>query len=592
VYAEEVVRVRGPDLLVKHVQQDVLGEVALHEDAVRAVAQHAQLARADRLRARRDERGGQAARVRPAVLRAELRERVAVMAQPGPDRRAVDLQQILQAGLVERDPVQVDPHVGRQPVRRRAGGASELAARPATGGAMPSSLAADATAGATRRASRSRGRRRRTVGASLRPARAPACERIGPVPVTHTTPGLRLVEHELHVPLDHARSDGEHITIFAREVADLDGLDRPLLLYLQGGPGHEAARPARHPSSPAWLDRALRDFRLLMLDQRGTGRSTPVGVLPGRTPAEQAEYLKHMRADAIVRDAECLRRALGVERWSVLGQSFGGMCVVSYLSLAPEGLREAFIAGGLPPLGARIDDVYRATYARTIAASRRYYERYPQDRARVRALLGRLRDDDLRLPGGDRLTPRRLRQLGAMLGMSARFEALHHILELDPDSPAFRHDVEAATAFARNPLYAILHEACWADGGATRWAAQRVRPAADYEGEPELFTGEHVYPWMFEDYGALAPLADAANLLAEHEWPRLYDTARLAANEVPVAAALYAEDMYVERAFSEETAAAIGGLRHWLTNELHHDGLRVDGERVLGRLIDMARGRV
>jgi hypothetical protein len=268
------------------------------------------------------------------------------------------------------------------------------------------------------------------------------------------------------------------------------------------------------------------------------------------------------------------------------------MCVVCYLSLAPEGLREAFITGGLPPFGSRIDDVYRATYARTITASRRYYERYPEDRARVRALLHRLESEDVRLPSGDRLTAPRLRQLGAMLGMGARAEALHHIVELDPDSPAFRHDVEAASRFGRNPLYAILHESCWADGGQTGWSAQRVLPAGVYENEPELFTGEHVYPWMFEDYAALAPLREAADRLAEHEWPRLYDPVRLAANVVPVAAAIYAEDMYVERAFSEETAAAIGGLRHWLTNEYHHEGMRTDGERVLGRLVELARGRV
>ena len=409
--------------------------------------------------------------------------------------------------------------------------------------------------------------------------------------MTLTTPGLRLAEHELSVPLDHARPGGEQITIFAREVADLDGLDRPLLLYLQGGPGHEAARPTRHPSSPGWLERALRDFRVLALDQRGTGRSAPVGALAGRTPAEQAAYLTHFRADSIVRDAECLRRALGVERWSVLGQSFGGICVVSYLSLAPEGLHEAFITGGLPPLGNRIDDVYAATYARTLTASRRYYARYPADRARVRALLDRLEGEDVRLPSGDRLTPRRLRQLGMLLGQSAGAEKLHYILELAPDSPAFRHDVDRALPFARNPLYAVLHESCWADGGTTRWSAQRMLPA-DYEPEPELFTGEHVFPWMLEEYGALAPLRDAANLLAEHAWPRLYDPARLAANEVPVAAAIYAGDMYVERAFAEETATAIGGLRPWLTTELQHDGLRIDGDRVLGRLIDLARGRV
>ena len=95
---------------------------------------------------------------------------------------------------------------------------------------------------------------------------------------------------------------------------------------------------------------------------------------------------------------------------------------------------------------------------------------------------------------------------------------------------------------------------------------------------------------MFEDYGALAPLREAAELLAAHEWPRLYDETVLRANEVPVAAAVYADDPYVERAFSEETAGLLGA-RAWLTSEYDHDGLRADGPRVLGRLLDLARGR-
>jgi hypothetical protein len=274
----------------------------------------------------------------------------------------------------------------------------------------------------------------------------------------------------------------------------------------------------------------------------------------------------------------------------VLGQSFGGLCAMSYLSIAPEGLREAFVTGGLAPLGPRIDEVYRATYARTLERGRRYYERYPGDRERVRALRTRLDSDEIRLPSGDRLTARRLQQLGGMLGMSDGAERLHYLLELPADSPAFRHDVEGAVGFARNPLYALLQEACWADGGSTRWAAARLLPA-EYEREPALFVGEHVYPWMFEDYGALAPLRDAADILAEHEWPRLYDPERLRTNEVPVAAAIYAEDMYVERALSEEAAGQIRGLRAWLTNEYEHNGLRADGARVLGHLIDLARGR-
>ena len=402
-------------------------------------------------------------------------------------------------------------------------------------------------------------------------------------------PGLVLVEHELEVPLDHSRPDGERITVFAREVAEPEGREKPFLVYFQGGPGYEAPRPTGSPIGPGWLERALQDFRVLMLDQRGTGRSTPIGTLPGRSPQERAEYLAHFRADAIVRDAEALRQALGVDRWSVLGQSFGGLCVTTYLSLAPEGLREALITGGVPPLGERIDDVYRATYATVAERTRRYFERYPGDRARLQAVADRLDGEELRLPSGDRLTVRRLRALGHVLGMSDGAEELHAILELPPESPAFGHDLEAAQLFARNPLYAILHEACWADGGRTRWAAERLLP--DPNGGPDAFTGEHVFPWMFEEIGALAPLREAAFLLAEREWPRLYDPERLAANEVPAAAAVYAHDMYVDRALSEETASHVRGLRTWLTSEYEHNGLRADGGRILGRLLDLARGR-
>ena len=406
---------------------------------------------------------------------------------------------------------------------------------------------------------------------------------------TYRAPGLILSEHEFEVPLDHARSQGEKLTVFAREVVApaREHKEIPWLVFFQGGPGHEAARPLK-PDNPTWLERALQDFRVLLLDQRGTGRSTPIGTLPGMAPEEQAEYLKHFRADAIVRDAELIRAELGIERWSALGQSFGGFCVTTYLSFAPEGLATAFVTGGLPPLDRQPDEVYRATYARLLAKNRAYYARYPEDPDRVRRIIERLEADDVRLPSGDRLTPRRFRQLGNLLGMSDGFEKLHYRLELPVDSPAFLHDVGADYPFARNPLYAVIHEACYAPGFATRWSAQRVLTDEIRE-DATLFTGEHVFPWMFEDYGALRPLADAAGILAEYEWPQLYDAERLRANEVPAVAAIYAEDMYVERTYSEETAAVIRGLRPWVTDEYEHDGLRADGMRVLGTLIDLVR---
>jgi pimeloyl-ACP methyl ester carboxylesterase len=409
------------------------------------------------------------------------------------------------------------------------------------------------------------------------------------VPVTTRIPGLVIVDHELQVPLDHRDPQGPQITVFAREVADPDGRDRPFLVYLQGGPGSEAPRPTR--GGPAWLTQALKEFRVLLLDQRGTGRSTPIGSLPGLTPIEQAAYLRNFRADSIVRDAELLRAALGSPPWSVLGQSFGGFCALAYLSQAPQGLREALFTGGLPPVGGHIDDVYRATFATTLERNRRFYARYPGDRSRMLALHEWLEAEDVRLPNGDRLTSRRLRLAGAMLGGSDGAESLHYLLDLPPGSPAFLHDVEASTHFGRNPLYAILHESCWADGESTRWSAARMQPA-EYESDPTLFTGEHVFGWMFTEFGALAPLREAADLLAAHDWDRLYDAEQLQANEVPCAAAIYAEDLYVERAFSEQTAHLVGGLRPWLTNEYEHNGLRADGGRILGRLIDLARGRI
>jgi pimeloyl-ACP methyl ester carboxylesterase len=407
--------------------------------------------------------------------------------------------------------------------------------------------------------------------------------------VTYRVPGAVLTEREHSVPLDHAKSDGPSITVFSREVAAPDGKDRPYLLFLQGGPGFEATRPTSPPSG--WMKRALADYRVLLLDQRGTGRSTPVGSeVPGKTPPEQAEYLTHFRADSIVRDAELIRRELGVERWSVLGQSFGGFTSMTYLSIAPDGLREAFITGGLAPIGRPVDDIYGATYIRAIEKNRAYFERYPDDRKRADDIFRRLDAEEVRLPSGDRLTAARFRQLGLWLGDSAGWELLHHVLELPFGSLAFLHDAQDGVRFQRNPIYATLHESSYADGVPTRWSADRLLPAEI--AERGYFTGEHVFRWMWEDYAALRSHREAAELLAEHPWPRLYDADQLRKNDVPVAATIYVNDLYVERRYAEETAATIRGLRPWITNEYEHNGLRADGERVLGRLIDLVRGRV
>jgi pimeloyl-ACP methyl ester carboxylesterase len=423
---------------------------------------------------------------------------------------------------------------------------------------------------------------------------------------SYRQPGTVLTDHTFLVPLDHGTPDGEQIEVFAREVvaADKAEADLPWLLYLQGGPGFGAPRPV---GRDGWLDRVLEDYRVLLLDQRGTGRSSPASRLSlNRLGSAQAQagYLAFFRADSIVLDAELIRRELtGGAPWSVLGQSFGGFCTVTYLSFAPAGVREALITGGLPGLDVTADDVYRAAYPRVAAKNAEHYERYPGDVEQARRIARHLAAREVRLPGGAPLTVEAFQALGRLLGMSTGSHTLHYLIE-DPFtggelSDVFLREAESHLTFATGPLYAVLHEACYAQGPATKWSAQRVRsefpafspgPALDGPA-PLLFTGEMIYPWMIEADPVLRPLRAAADLLAERDsWPRLYDPARLAGNEVPAAAAVYFADMFVDRDDSLRTAAAIRGLRPWVTSEYEHDGVRVSHGAVVDRLIAMARG--
>lgn len=407
-----------------------------------------------------------------------------------------------------------------------------------------------------------------------------------------TLPGLQAVDHEFTVPLDHADPGGATITVFAREVSDPARHDLPWAVYLQGGPGGKSPRP----TGPAHFAHVLKTHRLLLLDQRGTGRSSPVtaATLTGGD-AEIAAHLRHFRADAIVADCEHIRKALGVERWETWGQSYGGFVTLTYLSRAPEGLAACHVTGGLAGLEASADDVYARLYPRVRDKLRNFYARYPDDARKVHRIAEHLAATEVLLPDGDLLTVRRFKTLGMSLGLGDGFERLHWLLDEAWTggrlADAFLYDVMNATGFVGNPLYAVLHESIYAQGTATNWAAERLLP--DDFHEPEMLTGEMIYPWMFDEIRALRPFKGAARLLAaEPSWPDLYDPVRLAANEVPVAAAVYHDDMYVDAGLSLETADRVPNTRVWITNEFEHDGLRMAGERVASRLMDMVAGRV
>jgi pimeloyl-ACP methyl ester carboxylesterase len=416
-------------------------------------------------------------------------------------------------------------------------------------------------------------------------------------------------DHFFAVPLDYADPDGEKITLYAREVISRTYQREPgYLLFLQGGPGIEADRPVR---IDGWLGAALQEYKVILLDQRGTGRSTPANrqtlVLRGDSE-RQAKYLSHFRADSIVKDAEYIRHLIAGpgEPWSILGQSYGGFCAVTYLSYASEGLKEAYISGGLPALDAEALDVYKAAYPRVERKNIGYYQAYPDDVRKVREVVEYIDSHHVVMPGGFPLTARGFQSLGRDLGYPGSFEALHYLLEEAfvqgasgvELSDRFLEQARARISFINNPLYAVMHEPIYAQGSKTDWAAERALrefPQFSHENAldgdcPVLFTGEMIYPWMFEQDPALRPLRDTAEILAGYtDWPFLYEPERLAVNEVPVAASIYQEDMYVDRGYSEQTAETIRGANVWITDQYDHQGLRESDGVVMKKLIEMLR---
>jgi pimeloyl-ACP methyl ester carboxylesterase len=436
-------------------------------------------------------------------------------------------------------------------------------------------------------------------------------------------------DHWLEVPLDHSAGHGPDrgasgrpapgsspvaagsaktaapsLQLYAREVraADLADDELPYLVFLQGGPGGRSPRPG--VDAPGWLAWAVRRYRVILLDQRGTGRSTPQDrlTLAGLTPRQQADRLAHFRADAIVADAEAMRRhLLGDVPWTVLGQSYGGFCTWTYLSQAPEGLAAAYVTGGIPPVGVHPDEVYRATYAAVTARTAALDAAHPRARAVLADVADHLGTAAEHLPSGERLTPARLQEIGHVLGGVSGIDRLAHLADDAWALPGrrlsdtFLAGVGEIVSFATQPLYALLHEACYAENGqVTGWSAQRVReelavPAhgvEDGDGVRRLpLTGEMIHPATVASDPALAPLAEAAELLAQRSWDRpLYDPQRLAVNQVPVAACLYTQDMYVAPELSRATVARTSAVTVVEDTMHHHDGLRRAGAEILGRL--------
>jgi pimeloyl-ACP methyl ester carboxylesterase len=419
---------------------------------------------------------------------------------------------------------------------------------------------------------------------------------------SYLLPGVGVRERRLTVPLDRSgRLTGE-VELLVRELVDPaeDRNDLPLLVYLQGGPGGANPRPLRRDG---WLDVALRDYRVVLVDQRGTGGSTPLdgAVMAGLAAREGAALLACFRADSIVADLEEVRaRVYGGRPWTTLAQSFGGWITLTYLSVAPEALRACYVAGGVPGTPPDAAEVYRRTFGRVAARTGEFYRRYPADVEAVAAVADRLAEGDVLLPDGDVLTVHRFQSMGIDLGMKPGPERLHWFVEKAFARPGrlsagFLQEAMVRTSQADGPLFWTLQESIYGHGGngPLAWAAQAERDRRPEFGpgrRPLLFTGEMAFPWMFDEIRLLRPFAPAVHeLAARPDWPPLYDLDRLAANEVPVAAVVYHDDMFVDSGLQLDTLSRVGSSQAWVTNEYEHDG--IGDARVFLRLLELVRDR-
>jgi len=397
-------------------------------------------------------------------------------------------------------------------------------------------------------------------------------------------------------------------------------LQRPYFVYLEGGPGYGNREPQDLPLTRFLLSRG---YQMLYLDYRGTGLSTPINaeaLAKQGDPQAQADYLKLFRQDNIVRDLEAVRLCLTADlpldkkQWSIFGQSFGGFVSLTYLSKYPEGLRESFITGGLAPVGKTADEVYRATYKKVMERNKVYYDKYPEDIEGVRRIVSYIvGKGGIALPGGGRLTVGRLLSMGISFGFHGGIDSIHSlILKMVTDLDQFSFLTRSTLAafeqnipFDSNPVYAILHEAiyCHKRGVPSNWAAYRVGSQLNdfswltgqptIQGEagvetPLYFSGEMVFPFHFETYPELMQMQRAAQLIAEHTgWEDLYDEQQLRRNEVPVYAASFVDDMYVDFDLARETAKMVRGIQVFETNSLYHNAVRARSDEVLHQLFKM-----
>mmetsp|Transcript_25937 Transcript_25937/g.39251 ORF Transcript_25937/g.39251 Transcript_25937/m.39251 type:complete len:675 (+) Transcript_25937:92-2116(+) len=457
-----------------------------------------------------------------------------------------------------------------------------------------------------------------------------------------------------------------------------------LMLYLQGGPGFGAPTPVSGiglSESGSWAGKALAGNyydKIVLMDQRGVGKSTPITkqwlerkfpdlfmldssattnsleddtskiVADDYEKVQQAaniasNYMAQFRADNIVLDAEEIKNSLLIGNDSeekpygcALGQSFGGFCLMTYLSQIKRPPKVCLFTGGIAPMLTPVYDVYHSLWHRVKDRNLQYYDMFPGDIYVVKKIVNTLLNyGPVKLPSGSNLTARRFLQSGLALGGSpSTFARLHHLFNSafldDNDHPpvftrSFLKAIDSEHSFDDHPIYFLLHESIYADGPKnncpTKWMAHNnfesmIQTPSEFDYKltcslksdqrPTLFFGEMVFPWQAEgDYAECSGIGMRclANALAtKDDWGPLYDgqQIRVALDDNGIcraAAAVYYDDLYVDfdasmKVVKGRGTAPLEKCKVWVTNEFQHSGLRDDGAKIFAKLHGMATGKI
>lgn len=147
----------------------------------------------------------------------------------------------------------------------------------------------------------------------------------------------------------HQIEVGDGHTLYVEECGNPEG--KPAV-FLHGGPGGASSVKARQ-----FFDPEL--YRIVLFDQRGCGRSTPLA-------SEPEADLSAITTWTMVADIEVIREALGVETWLVFGGSWGSTLALAYAETYPERVTELVLRGIFMLRKAELDWMYNGPGASAV----------------------------------------------------------------------------------------------------------------------------------------------------------------------------------------------------------------------------------